>query len=399
MSPSLTTVPRLTTLILLSALAILPLNIFLPSLGGMAAEFGVDYSVMSFSLAVYAGVSACLQILLAPLSDRFGRRPVVLWSVGIFIGATIGCIFAPNAATFLMFRTIQAVVAPTFGVALASIRDTTGREQAASKMGYVAMAWAVAPMLAPSIGGLLDESFGWRASFWLMAILGSGVFAVCVVDLHETNQHPSKSLVGQYRSYPELLGSKKFWAYALCMAFSVGAFYAFLAGAPLVAGAEFGLAPALLGIAMGSITGGFMVGSFLTARLSSRLGQMRVLIGGRLIACFGMLLGLVLFGLGVNHPLALFGPCLFVGMANGLTMPISNAGAISVRQGLSGSAAGLAGAITVAGGAAMSLVTGGVLSAENARPALLLVMLASATFALAAGYTAKKLEAAMNNGH
>ncbi|MEO3998041.1 multidrug effflux MFS transporter [Mesorhizobium sp. CAU 1732] len=386
--------PRLSTLILISALGILPITIFLPSLPNMAADFGVDYGLIGIALAAYAAVSACLQIVMGPLSDRFGRRPVILWGLAIFVVATIGCIIAPDVWTFLACRMIQATIAPTYAVSLAVIRDTTGKEEAASRIGYVAMAWAVAPMLGPSLGGLLDEAFGWRASFWFLTIFGVGVFALCWVDLRETNRTPSGTIAEQFRAYPELLGSKRFWAYALCMAFSVGAFYVFLTGAPLAASSAFGLSPAMLGLYMGSITAGFMLGSFLSGRFASRYPLTTTLIAGRVIACVGLMLGLGLHFAGVDHVLALFGPCLFVGVSNGLTMPSANAGAISVRPKLIGSAAGLAGAISVAGGATMSSIAGALLTEQNARHALLLVMLASAVIALVAALWARRLERA-----
>jgi len=383
--------PHLLTLILLSALCILPINIFLPSLPQMAAEFGVPYGTVSLALAAYAAMSAGLQIVVAPLSDRFGRRPVILLCLAIFVLASIGCAIAPDVWSFLALRMLQAAIAPAFAVSLAIIRDTTGNAQAASRIGYVSMAWAVAPMLGPSLGGLLDQGFGWRTSFWFLALCGVAVFALCWFDLRETNRNPSKTIAAQFRAYPELLGSGRFWAYALCGAFSVGAYYAFLAGAPL-ASAPFGLSSALLGIAMGSITGGFILGSFLSGRFAGRFPLTTTLLTGRLIACLGLLSGLVLHLAGVHHVLALFGPCLFVGLANGLSMPSASSGAISVRPHLTGSAAGLAGAIGVSGGAIMSSITGAVLPEENATGVLLLVMLASATLALVAAIVARHLE-------
>jgi DHA1 family bicyclomycin/chloramphenicol resistance-like MFS transporter len=383
--------PRLSTLILLSALAILPINFFLPSLPGMATEFDVAYGIMGLSLAAYAGVSACLQLVLGPLSDRFGRRPVILWALTIFIVATVGCAMAPDAWTFLACRMVQAIIAPTYAVSLATIRDTTSREQAAGQFGYLAMAWAIAPMLGPTVGGLLDEWLGWRASFYVLAFFGAAVLVLCWTDLNETNRAPSNTIAEQYRAYPELLGSKRFWAYCICMAFSVGAFYAFLAGAPLAASA-LDLSPAILGLYMGSITGGFMAGSFLAGRLAGRLPVTTMLVVGRIVACAGLLFGLVLYVAGIDHVLALFGPCLFVGVSNGLTQPSASAGAISVRSTHTGSAAGLAGAITVAGASLMAAVAGAVLTEENARSGLLLVMLTSAVVALGAALLARHLE-------
>jgi MFS transporter, DHA1 family, multidrug resistance protein len=391
MMPNPSASPRLSTLVCLSALAILPINFFLPSLPRMAAEFGVDYGLVGLSLAAYAIVSACLQLVLGPLSDRFGRRPVVLVALAIFVAATVGCATALDVWTFLACRMVQAVIAPTYGVALAVIRDTTSREQSASRFGYLAMAWAVAPMLGPTAGGLFDQAFGWRASFYVLALFGIAVLALCLTDLHETNTSRSTTMREQYKAYPELLGSKRFLAYCLCMAFSVGAFYAFLAGAPLAASA-FDLSPAALGLYMGSITAGFVFGSFLAGRLAGKLPEATLLIGGRIVACGGLLFGIVLFFVGVDHVAALFGPCLFVGVSNGLTQPSANAAAISVRATQTGSAAGLAGAITVAGASIMAAIAGSVLSEENGRSGLLMVMLASAVIALGAALFARLLE-------
>lgn len=383
--------PRLSTLILLSALAILPINFFLPSLPQMADEFGVDYGLMGLSLAAYALVSACLQLVAGPLSDRFGRRPVTLWALAIFIVATIGCAIAPNAWTFLMCRMAQAVIAPTYAVSLAVIRDTTNREQAASRFGYLAMAWAIAPMLGPTAGGLIDQALGWRASFYILALLGMAVFALCWTDLRETNNSRSSSMLEQYKAYPKLLGSKRFLAYCLCMAFSVGTFYAFLSGAPLAAEA-LELTPAALGLWMGSITGGFMIGSFLAGQLAGRLPATTIMIAGRMLACAGLLCGIALYLAGVNHVLALFGPCLFVGVSNGLTQPSANASALSVRPTHTGTAAGLAGALTVSGASTVAAIAAAVLSEDNARPGMLIVMLGSASIALGAALFARHLE-------
>lgn len=384
--------PRLLTLILLSALAILPINVFLPSLPGIAAEFGVDYGTMGLALAGYAAVSACLQLVVGPLSDRFGRRPVILWCLALFILATLGCMIAQDATSFLACRMAQALIAPVYAVSLAVIRDTTDTSGAAGRFGYVAMAWALAPMLGPSLGGLVDQGLGWRAIFALLAALGVALLVLCWFDLAETNRSPSRSIAEQYRVYPRLMASGRYWAYVLCMAFSVGAFYAFLVGAPLAAGA--GLSPAILGFYMGSITAGFMLGSFLAGRLAKRLTLTTTLVGGRLLACMGLAIGLVLYAVGLDHPLALFGPCIFLGLANGLTQPAANASAISVWPGHTGSAAALGGAVTVAGGAITAALTGAVLTSANAQGGLLLIMLVASTLALLAALLARRLDGA-----
>jgi MFS transporter, DHA1 family, multidrug resistance protein len=376
--------PRLVTLILLSGLSVVSLNMFLPSLSNIAMEFEVDYALVNLSVAGYAAMTAILQLIMGPLSDRYGRRPVILAGLILFCLASLGCVMSTDITGFLFFRLVQAAIASGAAVSLAVVRDTSGTQQAASLMGYMSMAWAIAPMLGPMFGGVLDELFGWRASFWVFLIFGVAIFALCWVDLHETNKNPSETLVKQFRSYPELFHSRRFWGYALCMAFSIGGFYVFLAGAPLAATALFDISTVRLGFYMGSITAGFIVGSFLAGRFAARFALTTMMITGRLIAIGGLLLGfLVLLTVGL-HEMTWFGACVFFGIGNGVTMPSSRSGAMSVRPALAGSAAGLSGALTVAVGAAMSAITGVVLTADNAAWGMPGIMLLSSTLGLVA---------------
>lgn len=387
-----TTPPRLATLILLSALTVVSLNMFLPSLSNIAAEFRADYGLVNLSIAGYAATTAVLQLVMAPLSDRFGRRPVILAALAIFTCASLGCLLAPDIWSFLLFRMLQGAVITGYAVSMAVIRDTAPAQKAAGLMGYVAMGWAVAPMLAPLLGGTLDTLFGWRASFWAFLAFGSGLLVLCWVDLGETNRTRSRTFTAQLHSYPALLGSRRFWGYSLCMAFSVGAFYIFLGGAPLVATTLFHMSPAMLGIAMGSTTAGFIVGSFLSGRLASRCALTTMMIAGGLTACAGLALGLALLAAGIVQVATVFGACAFMGVGNGLTLPSSNAGALSVRPDLAGSASGLSGALMVAGGAALSALAGAVLTAANAAPVMLVMMLAASLLGLAAALWVRRLD-------
>ncbi|MDE0704793.1 MAG: MFS transporter, partial [Rhodospirillaceae bacterium] len=217
--------PRFITLIALSGLSVLSLNMFLPSLSNIATDFEAPYALVNLAIAGYAGATAILQLIVGPLSDRFGRRPVMLASLIIFCLASIGCLLAADIWTLLLFRTMQAAIVSGYTVSLAVVRDTAGAQRAASLIGYLAMAWAIAPMLGPMLGGLLDQFFGWRASFWAFFGFGIVVLTLCWIDLRETNQTPSAALKKQFRAYPELVRSRRFWGYALCMAFSTGGFY------------------------------------------------------------------------------------------------------------------------------------------------------------------------------
>ncbi len=376
--------PRLFTLVLLTALSTLSLNMFLPSLSNIAQELQADYSMVSLSVAGYLGITAVLQLIMGPLSDRIGRRPVILAGLLIFIMASMGCMLATNIWSFLLFRMLQGVIISGWVLSLAVIRDTAPEHEAASRIGYVTMAMAVAPMLGPMLGGVLDELFGWRASF--LAFVGFGVvlLGLCWFDLGETNKTPSGLFITHSQTYLELFRSRRFWGYALCIVFSTGAFYTFLAGAPLVAQTALALSPVTLGFYMGTITAGFMLGSFLSGRYANRYPLTTMMMCGRVVACAGLTLGLVLFVTGFVHVLSLFGATVFVGLGNGLTMPSSYAGALSVRPKLAGSASGLAGALTVGGGAVLTSITGVILNEENGAYQLLGMMLLCSLIALLA---------------
>jgi len=365
---------------------------FIPSLSKIAATFSADYGLTSVSIAGYLGMTAILQIIIGPLSDRFGRRPIMLAGLLIFIVASIGCLLATDIWTFLAFRMLQASVICGAALSPAIVRDTVPARQAASLLGYISMAMAVAPMLGPMFGGLLDELFGWRASFVAFVAIGMLIFGLCWIDLGETNQHRSDTFADQFATYPELLSSKRFWGYSLCMAFSTGAFYAFLAGVPLVAKALFAMSTGTLGIYIGSITCGFFVGSFLSGRYAKRYHLTTLMIAGRVAACAGLSVGLVIFLAGHVHELFLFGATIFVGIGNGVTMPSTSVGAMSVRPRLAGSAAGLSGALTVAGGAIITFVTGVIIDEQNGVYVLFAMMLLCSALGLLAALAVRWLD-------
>ena len=376
--------PRLVTLVLLAALSTLSLNLFLPSLANIAADFQADYALVSLSIAGYLAVTAVLQLVIGPMSDRFGRRPVLLCGLTCFLVGSLGCWLASDIYSFLVFRALQAGVISGWVLSMAMIRDTYNEGEAASLIGYVAMSMAIAPMLGPMVGGLLDEFFGWRASFALYSVMGLAVLLLCWLDLGETNRSPSATFAVQFQAYPELLGSRRFWGFALCAVFSTGAFYVFLAGVPLVASRQFSISPGELGFYMGTITAGFAVGSFVAGRYSNRYPRTTMMITGRSVAVVGLTVGLVLFLAGYAHGLTLFIATIFVGVANGISMPSVNAGAISMRPGLAGSAAGLVGASTVGGGALLTTLTGYLLEDGDAAIRLLGIMLFCSVMALSA---------------
>ena len=318
------------------------------------------------------------------MSDRFGRRPLLLCGLSFFLVGSIGCLLAGDIDTFLMFRALQGAIIAGWVLSMAMIRDTREESEAASLIGYVAMSMAVAPMLGPMVGGLLDEFFGWRSSFLLYSVFGAALLLLCWIDLAETNLSPSATFSAQFSDYPQLFRSRRFWGYALCGLFSTGTFYIFLSGVPLVAARQLDISPGALGFFMGTITAGFAFGSFLAGRYSRRYPLTTMMIAGRTIAFGGLAAGLLLFLAGFADGLTLFLATVFAGLGNGISMPSVNAGAVSVRPKLAGSAAGLLGASTIGGGALLSMLTGLLLGQGDAAIRLLGIMLASATLALLA---------------
>lgn len=367
--------PHLITLILLTAFSTLSLNMFLPSLASIAADLSADYSTVSLAVAGYLAVTAVVQLIVGPLSDRIGRRPVLLVALLVFTGASLVCALAQDVWTFLAFRMLQGGMISGYALSLAIVRDTTPERQTAALIGNISMAMAIAPMLGPMLGGVLDTAFGWRANFYFYAISGLVLLILCWIDLGETK--PEHGARGNYT--PErvigLVREPLFWAYSLCSAFSTGAFYIFLTGVPLVAETAFHVTTAELGLYIGTITGGFILGSFLSGRLAPRYEPTTIMMAGRITACLGLFFGLIVILFGYLSPLVFFGSTVFVGLGNGLTMPSSNASAMSVRPKLAGSAAGFNGALVVAGGAILTTLTGLILPKEGAAPILLLLML------------------------
>ncbi|WP_082874952.1 multidrug effflux MFS transporter [Burkholderia sp. MSMB1589WGS] len=383
---------NLVVVTLLCACSVLPLSIFLPSLPNICSDLHVDYAVMSLSLAGYAGLSAILELFMGPLSDRFGRRPIILLSLALFTIGSLGCALATNAWSFLASRFVQAAVTSSYPVSIAAVRDVFGKEAAAGKIGYAATAAALAPMLGPALGGFLDEIFGWRANFWVLAGVGALLFVFCWIDLDETKTNISRSIKAQLEAYPILLRSNRFWGYTVCLACSTGAFYAFLTGVPMTAKISFNLSPAALGAYMGAITLGFMSGSFLSGRYSKRWSLARTMVWGRILACFGPLISLTIAMLGTSEVFWVLAPCMLVGIGNGLSSPCANAGAVSVHPTLAGSAAGLAGCITIGGGFLFSSGTGVILTAKNAGYSPFGMMLFACALALAASVYVFHLE-------
>ena len=272
------TPPRPTIVILLTALSVLPVNVYLPALPNIADAFDASFALVNLSVAGYAIATALTEIVAGPLSDRYGRRPVVLTSVSIFVVASIGCALAPNIGAFLVFRTFQAAIAACFSVAMVVIAETSSGREAVRKIGFAGMGWALAPMFGPTLGGMLNELFGWRTIFVVLALLGGAALVGSMRQLKETSLYSGTSNGNFLTSFRRILGSPRFWAYTLCMACSTGTLYVFLGGTPLVMSNHLGGSSVALGLYMAMVPGGFVLGSYLTGICASRVFRSHILV-------------------------------------------------------------------------------------------------------------------------
>ncbi len=370
-----TTPPHVTTLILLASAGALSMTLFLPSLPNMTEHFGTDYRIMQLSVAAYLFVNGALHIVIGPVSDRFGRRPVTLAAIILFLCATLGCLLSPTVEVFLVFRMVQAVIVTGIVLSRAIVRDMVPQNEAASMIGYVTMGMALVPMIAPMLGGFLDEAIGWQASFALLFAFGLAILTFVYFDQGETAVSRSSSFRQQFSEYPELFRSRRFWGYVAISGFSSGTFFAYLGGAPLIGSAIFGLSPSGLGFYFGLTALGYMLGNFISGRWSVRFGINRMILAGAVLMIACPLGAVVSQFQGIEHPLGFFAFFIIMGIGNGIILPNATAGTLSVRPHLSGTASGIGGAISIGAGSGVSALAGSLLS-EGGSPMPLIVIVA-----------------------
>ena len=196
---------------------------------------------------------------------------------------------AESVEVFLAGRVVQSAAAAGIVLSRAVVRDLVAQERAASMIGYVTMGMAVAPMVGPAIGGVVDDLFGWRASFWLLLALGFAALAALHVNLPETNTQRGTPLRQQLHIYAELLRSVRFWLFALSATLATSVFFAFLGGAPAIASGPLAMSPAAYGLWFALCAPGYMIGNFVSGRYSERVGVRYMVFGGAMVTLAGPL--------------------------------------------------------------------------------------------------------------
>lgn len=329
-----------------TAVAPFSLQIFLPALPAIQADFAVGAGTAQLALSLSILANAFATLSYGPLSDRFGRRPVLLGGLVAFVLGSVACALAPTIGVLIAARIVQSVGGAA-GMVLgrAIVRDLYGRERAASVIAYLTMAMVVAPMLAPTIGAIVIDTASWRATFYLVAALGALLTWQVALGLAETRMPGplGTGWTGLLAGAGGLLRSPPFLAYVLQSTFGIAVFFSFISGAPYFMIDVLGRSVTEYGFYFILISLGFMAGNLVAARLSPRTGLDRMILCGSMLSTAAAWLALALLLGWTWQPLALFGPMMLAAFANGLTIPNAQAGAVSVEPTLAGTASGLAG--------------------------------------------------------
>ena len=353
--------PGLAVLVAISALQPFALNSLAPATPALARNLDASYSAVQLTLSLYLVTVAIAQLVIGPLSDRFGRRPCVLFSIICFVAGSILGALAPDLVTVLIARVFQAAGAGTaFALVRAIIRDTAGRDETASQIGYVTMVMVTVPMVSPLIGAWLDTHAGWRSIFAAMALMGFLSLMLSLWKLSETAPFsgPPASMASTFRAIPILMGNAEFQGHAVALSATTAAFFAFVAAAPYLMVEVMQQTPQQYGLWFMLNALGYMIGNFFTGRYSGKLGTIRLTRIGLQISLAALTLALIVPFTPFWSPATLFVPLMLSAIGNGLTIPASTAGGLSVRPELAGAAAGLIGAIQLGLGAIAALVVG-----------------------------------------
>jgi len=334
-------------IIVAAGLSPLALNILVPVMPELQKLFGVSYGTAELTLSLYLLAFALGQFFVGPLSDVYGRRPVMLVGLGAFALGNIMCALATDINWLIIGRVVQAFGGATgFVLSRAMLRDLYSREKAAAMLSIVVGLMVVAPMFAPAIGGFTAKLFGWQAIFYILLSVTSVFLAVCYFKLPETNLNPMGKLdLGKLgRNYAMLLKMPAMRGYILLLGFSSAMFFSFLAGGSYIVIEVMGFPATTYGIWFMLTSLGYMAGNLLSSKLVERLGTNRLITIGNLIGVLatGLLLVLSFAGLMVS-PIFLFLPMLLVTFSNGLVISNATASAISIRPEIAGAGSGLTG--------------------------------------------------------
>lgn len=369
--------PLIVLLTALAALGMLSTNIYLPALPVIGAALKADADAVRLTLTVYLAVFAVCQLIAGPLSDRYGRRPVLGFGLALFLMATLVCATAQSIEMLILGRALQAVGACAASVTgRAMARDLFDGAGLSKALGLIMTGVAVAPGFGPLLGGLLQEGFGWRMPFYAVALVGLIVFVITFARLGETRpQNAARpGLGGAFAAYGSLLNNSVFLLPGLATTAALGALFAFFAGAPGLFIAAYGQSPTEFGLTSSATVFAVFAGGWTAPKLMRRVGAGHaVRVGFLVLSVGGALLWAQTTALPGLWP-AIFATTVFL-YGIGIVNPLTVAAALQPFPQRAGVAAALIGALQMAGATlGAALVNLLPLAGNQPMPAAMLLM-------------------------
>ena len=367
----------------------LSLHLFIPAMPAVKEDFGVSTGMAQLTMSLAMLAMAFFTVAYGGLSDRFGRKRVLLGGLVLFTCGAAACMAAANLPTLLAGRILQGAGAGC-GVVLARAiaRDVYGQERVAQVIAYLTAAYVLGPMFAPLIGGQLTTLFGWRALFVFASVVGLVVIFAATFAVPETRTRSAAAPHGVFTGYKSLLRRPRFVGFMLQPGLLSAAFYTQATAASFLAAEHLGVNASDIGVWFFAFPIGFMAGSFISGRIGANVSiEFMTILGGMIgVANGALLFGWLYFG-GVSMA-ALYIPGVFVSLAQGLSMPYAQTGAMAVDAELAGSASGAVVFSQFFWPAALQQLTG--MLADDSWVPMVAVHFAAVTGALLAAWVAAR---------
>lgn len=341
------------------AFGLVAMTMCLPSMQDWPATFGASQAAVQLTFAGFIAAYGGLQLLYGPLSDQIGRKPIAMFGLVLACAGSVLAVFAPNLTVLILARVLQgAGCAAGMVIGRAMVQDYFVGHEKTRVMAIVGMSMGLCPPLATVIGGYLHVLVGWRANFVLLAVLAAAFLACAWTGLPDHKpQGAAKGWREFFAGYARLAREPSFLMFAGIMSANAAAFYSFLGGTPLVL-ARYGVPPERIGWYIMAVPLSYIVGNLLTTRLAGRKDEATIMNLGQFATIGGIVLLLALALGGINTPLALVLPLLFLGIGHGLLAPPTVAGTVGVIPALAGTAAAIAGLLQQVTGAVGGFVVG-----------------------------------------
>ncbi|NMM45091.1 multidrug effflux MFS transporter [Rhodospirillaceae bacterium KN72] len=357
--PAPTAAPVSVLLVLMVAMGPISTDLYLPALPAIQAAFSADVAGVQLTLSIYLGTFAICQILFGPLSDRFGRRSVMMGGMAIYFAASLVCVFAPSLEILILGRFLQALGACAGPViARAIVRDIHGPEAAGRALARIAAAMGIAPLIGPVLGGYLTAQFGWQSCFVLTSIAGGMVLVGGFLLMSETNPYLDATATAPrqlMRNIGGLLRDRRFVGYTLAGTASYCGLFCFISGSSFVFIGILGVPAEVFGFCFSAAVVGFIAGAQIAGHMSNR--QRALTIGTLFNGVFGVALLIPVLA-GIETVWTILVPMVLYLIGMGLVLPHAQAGAVGDFGRIAGTASSLFGTVQYAIAAVVGVVVG-----------------------------------------